>query len=322
MIRGLIIGKFLPVHKGHLALISFAARQCDEVIVSMSEGGTDPIDPKLRLGWLKQLTAQWNNVRVESLKDDFDRPDLPLDQRTKIWAKVINEAYGKIEKVFSSEEYGEWFAKNLGAINVEFDRARITFPVSGSLIRQSPFQYWDFIPEPVRPFFVKRICFYGPESTGKTSAAIRMASHYNTVSVPEVAREMLASNDFTVEDIIRIGQAQTQRVLEYSNVANKILFCDTDVIITQIYSKYYLGIVPEILYKLEKQVTYERYFFFDIDVPWIEDGLRDLGDQRETMREIFLDELSRRKIEPVIVRGSFEERDQIITREIDRLLRT
>lgn len=320
MIRGLVIGKFLPVHKGHLALISFAARQCDEVIVSMSDAATDTIDPNLRLGWLKQLTSQWSNVRIERITDDFDAPELPLQQRTKIWADVINRTYGTIDKVFSSEEYGDSFAENLSAIHVEFDRDRKMFPVSASLIRKEPFQYWDLIPDEVRPYFVKRFCFYGPESTGKSTAAIRMAEHYNTLSVPEVAREILNTNNFTVDDIIRIGQAQTRRVLEYSKLANKLLFCDTDVIITQIYSKHYLGIVPEILTKLEKQVTYEKYFFFDIDVPWIEDGLRDLGDQRENMRRIFLAELDKRGIVPVMVQGSFDDRDEIIKNVIDELI--
>jgi HTH-type transcriptional repressor of NAD biosynthesis genes len=320
MIRGLVIGKFLPVHRGHLALISFAARQCDEVIVSMSDAETDPIDPQLRLSWLKQLTSQWENVKVYSLKDDFDRPELPLEQRTKIWADIITRAYGQIDKVFSSEEYGDWFAKNLGALNVELDRDRKLIPVSSSLIRSKPFQYWDFIPEVVRPYFVKRICFYGPESTGKSTAAIRMAEHYKTISVPEVAREMLVTNDFTVEDIIRIGEAQTERVLEYTRRANKLLFCDTDVIITQIYSRYYLNVVPEILFDLEKQVNYDLYFFCDIDVPWIEDGLRDLGHLRDEMRRVFLEELEKRKIKYILLTGSFEERDRIIKTTIDQLL--
>lgn len=320
MIRGLVIGKFLPVHNGHLALISFAARQCDEVIVSMSDADTDTIDINLRYDWLKQLTSQWTNVRIEVLKDDFDRPELPLQYRTRIWSDVITRIYGNIDKVFSSEEYGDWFAKNLGAINVEFDRQRELVPVSASLIRSNPFGYWDFIPEVVRPYFVKRICFFGPESTGKSTAAIRMAERYQTVSVPEVAREMLITNDFTVDDIIAIGKAQTQRVLDYTRIANKLLFCDTDVIVTQIYSKHYLGVIPEILFELEEQVRYDHYFFMDIDVPWIEDGLRDLGNRREEMREVFLNELVRRNIQFTLVTGSFEARDQIIIRTIDSLL--
>lgn len=320
MMRGLVIGKFLPVHKGHLALISFAARQCDELIVSISETPLDVIDPKLRLTWLKQLTAAWSNVRVFLIKDDFDRVDLEWKERTKIWAPVINKAYGRIDKVFSSEEYGEYFARNLGAVSVEFDRERKMIPVSASKILQSPFSHWEFIPEVVRPYFVKKICFYGPESTGKSSTAIRMAKHYNTVSVPEVAREMLITNDFTIDDIIRIGRAQTDRVNQMTKTANKLLFCDTDLITTQIYSRHYLGVIPDVLYELEKQVTYDKYFFFDIDTPWIEDGLRDLGHRREEMKHVFLKELEGRNIDYVLVRGSHEERDNIIHSELKKII--
>lgn len=320
MIRGLVIGKFLPVHQGHLALISFAARQCDELIVSMSESPADVIDPKLRSGWLKQLTAAWPHVRVEVIKDDFDRPELEWKERTKIWAQVITKAYGRIDKIFSSEEYGEYFARNLGAVSVEFDRERAMIPVSASKLRESPFSYWEYIPEVVRPYFVKKVCFYGPESTGKSSTAIRMAKLYNTVSVPEVAREMIVTNDFTVDDIIRIGKAQTERVNDLVKKANKILFCDTDLITTEIYSRHYLGVIPDVLYELERQITYDRYFFFDIDTAWIEDGLRDLGHRREEMKKIFLDELHKRSIDYVLVRGSQDERDLIIQAEINRLI--
>ena len=312
MIRGLVIGKFLPVHKGHLALISFAASQCDELIVSLSDADGDSIDAKLRLEWLSELCSQWSNVQVKSIKDDFDRPDLPLNERTAIWATVIQKAYGQFYKVFSSEEYGDWFAKNLGAIHVSFDQERRLFPIAASKIRKQPLTYWEFIPELVRPFFVKKICIYGPESTGKSTLAKKLAEYYKTVSVPEVAREMITSNDFTVDDIIRIGIAQTQRVLDMSKVANKFLFCDTDVITTQIYSKHYLDVVPEILYELEKKVVYDHYFFMDIDIPWVQDGLRDLGDRRIEMREVFMGELVKRGIQFTVVKGSFEERQRIV----------
>jgi HTH-type transcriptional repressor of NAD biosynthesis genes len=160
---------------------------------------------------------------------------------------------------------------------------------------------------------VKKICIYGPESTGKTTLAIRLAEKFDTVSVPEVAREMLIKNDFDVSQIIAIGKAQTERVIEMMPRAKKFLFCDTDLITTQIYAKHYLGIVPEILCELEKMIVYDHYFFLDIDVPWVADGLRDLGDKREEMREIFLRELDKRKVPYTRVQGTFAEREQFVS---------
>lgn len=54
MKRGLVIGKFMPIHNGHTALINFAASQCDELIVSMSYTPDDKINPELRFQWIKE----------------------------------------------------------------------------------------------------------------------------------------------------------------------------------------------------------------------------------------------------------------------------
>jgi len=169
---------------------------------------------------------------------------------------------------------------------------------------------------------VKKICLYGPESTGKSTVAECMARRYNTVFVPEVARELITSNDFTLDDIIRIGHAQTQRVIEQSKVANKLLFCDTDVITTQIYSQHYLHAVPPVLYELEKQVTYDAYILFDTDVAWVADGLRDLGDQRQAMFDVFKNALDVRGIAYTLVRGDYREREAQVAAVADRLLST
>ena len=169
---------------------------------------------------------------------------------------------------------------------------------------------------------IKKICFYGPESTGKSIMAKRLAEHYKTEWVPEVAREIVTSNDFTVDDIIKIAHAQTKRVLEKTKTANKILFCDTDLITTQIYCRHYLKTVPPILFEFEKQIKYDVYFLFEPDVPWIADGLRDLGerDKRKEMLAVFKAELDKRSINHILVNGNWGEREEIIKREVDKLL--
>lgn len=167
---------------------------------------------------------------------------------------------------------------------------------------------------------VKLVCFYGAESTGKSTMAKWMAARYHTEFVPEVAREIVTSNNFSVEDIIRIGHTQTERVIEKAKTANRVLFCDTDVITTQIYSRYYLGVVPSVLYELEKQIHYDQYFFFDIDTAWIADGLRDLGHKREEMKAIFKEELEKRRISYELVKGTWSEREATISKVVDTLL--
>ncbi len=167
---------------------------------------------------------------------------------------------------------------------------------------------------------IKLICFYGSESTGKSVMAKRFAEIYQTEFVPEVAREIVSSNQFTVDDIIKIAKAQNQRVLDKAKTANKFLFCDTDLITTQIYCRQYLKSVPPILFELERQITYDHYFLFDIDVPWVADGMRDLGDQRKEMFDVFKSELDNRKINYKTVSGLWLERQSFIKNQLDLLM--
>jgi HTH-type transcriptional repressor of NAD biosynthesis genes len=310
----------MPPHNGHIALLEFAMTQCDELIVSMSYKPHDPIPGELRFSWLKEIFENHNTIIVEKVEDDFDDERLELNKRTKAWANFISTRYPPIDVVFSSEKYGESFAKNLKAEHRSFDEERTKFPVSASLIRKNPFKYWDFIPASVRPDFVKKICFYGPESTGKSTMAKKMAAHFNTEFVPEVAREFVTSNIFTAEDISIIAVEHYKRIVEKTKTANKLLLCDTDAITTAIYSQHYLNTVPHIVFDLEKKVSFDLYFLFDIDVEWVADELRDLGDQRERMFMVFKNELERRKIPFILVSGNYEKREKLVLKKLNELL--
>jgi len=320
MKRGLIIGKFMPIHNGHIALINFAASHCDELIVSTSFTPIDKIDPVLRFEWIKEIFKGQPNIKPAMIADNFDDEALPINERTNIWAIRMREAYPKIDILFSSEFYGAPFAFNLQAEHILFDEPRKSIPVSATLIRNHPFKYWKFIPKEVRPYFVKKICFYGPESTGKSTMAEKMALHYHTTFVPEVARELISSNDITIDDIIKIGTAQTERVKAKANSANKVVFCDTDLITTKIYSQHYLNEVPQILNDLENEICYDLYFLLDIDVEWVADHLRDFGDRRLEMFNLFKAELEKRGIDYIQISGNYREREEKIKKIIDSIL--
>jgi HTH-type transcriptional regulator, transcriptional repressor of NAD biosynthesis genes len=309
----------MPVHRGHMALIEFAASRCDQLMVSMSFTDRDPIPATLRFSWIQKIYADHPVVTPEKVADDFDDESLPLDERVKLWAAFIRGRYGDIDFIFSSEHYGKPFAQALGAMHIAFDPERHAFPVSATDIRTRPLKFWEFIPQVVRPYFVKKICIYGPESTGKSTLAIKLASYYKTDYVPEVAREFLITNDFSIDDIVRIGEAHDERIKQKLQTANKLLFCDTDVITTQIYAQYYLGTVPGKLYDIEKETTYALYFLLDIDVEWVPDGLRDLGHMRAVMFNEFKQQLEHRNIPFKLIKGDYAEREHLMKREIDRL---
>src|SRR5688572_20320300 len=101
MKRGLVIGKFLPIHDGHIALIEFAASQCDELIVSMSYRDQDPIPADLRFLWIKEIFKDRPSIKPAMIKDDFDDENLLLPERTKRWSAVIRRVYPPMDVLFS-----------------------------------------------------------------------------------------------------------------------------------------------------------------------------------------------------------------------------
>ncbi|GAB3257874.1 hypothetical protein GCM10027347_20770 [Larkinella harenae] len=167
---------------------------------------------------------------------------------------------------------------------------------------------------------VKLICLYGPESVGKTTLTEQLAAHYQTDFVHEIARDLITTNDLTLDDYVRIGHAQTEAVLNAVPTANRLLICDTDVVTTALYSEIYLNAVPPVLADLEKAVPYDLYFLLNIDVPWVADGLRDLGHRRQEIYQRFKTALDERNIPYKVISGTWADRWATVTAEIDRLL--
>lgn len=320
MKKGLVFGKFMPFHKGHLALIEFALSQCERVIVSMSYTPADPIPAEIRFEWLHQIFAQNPRIELFQAIDDIADDGLPLFEATKLWAEFIRQTFPDIEGVFCSEGYGIPLAQHLGLPVAIFDRERVQVPISATVIRNHPFAHWKFIPKAVRPYFTKKVCLYGPESVGKTILSHQLAVHFQTVVAHEVARDELTSNEFDVGKIIEIGKKQTELVKQQQQVANKVLFCDTDVITTQIYSRHYFGKVPQELMELEKEISYDLYCLLNIDTPWIADSLRDFGHRRAEMFAVFKGELDKRNIPYLLIEGTWKERFEKVREQVETML--
>ena len=153
--------------------------------------------------------------------------------------------------------------------------------------------------------------------------ARQLATHYQTVYVPEIARDLITSNDLTSDDYARIAVAQTEAVHRAVPLANRVLICDTDLITTQLYATVYGVPHPPVLTELAAQERFDAYFLLNPDVPWVADGLRDLGHRRQEMYTLFEQSLTARGIGYVVVSGSdYDARLAVVIGVIDELLGT
>ena len=155
-----------------------------------------------------------------------------------------------------------------------------------------------------------RIGVTGPESTGKSTLSSQLANHYQTVSTTEYARIYLDALDrpYGQKDLLEIAKGQVAEEEARQAVANKLLFCDTDMIVMKIWSIHKYGTVdPYIIYELGKR-RYDIYLLTDIDIPWIYDKLREHPTKRTYFFDQFESELKLINANYHIIRGSEEER--------------
>lgn len=169
---------------------------------------------------------------------------------------------------------------------------------------------------------------FGPESTWKTTLAERLARHYETVWVPEYMRDYLQrkwdQEKKTCEphDLIPIAKGQMRRENNQAKIANKILFCDTDLLELKVYSEaYYHGYCNPLLLKAALNNWYDIYFLTNIDNQWIPDDLRDKPHDREGMFKKFRSTLQLNKRPYITLTGDENERFETAVSAIDELLK-
>lgn len=157
---------------------------------------------------------------------------------------------------------------------------------------------------------IKKIAVVGPESTGKSTISAQLAKHYNTVWVPEYAREYCASltDPCTWQDEINMFRGQLALEEKLLPQANNILICDTTFITVKIWSDYMFGKSPQEVIDELPQHPYDLYLLMNIDLPWQEDPLRDFPHMREHFMEVWHSELRALDAEFHLISGTNEER--------------
>lgn len=153
--RGLIIGKFMPPHEGHLRLVGFALKHCRRLTIAVCSRPEEPISGKLRYNWMKEIFKKNRNIEIVRVRKNLPRDKKPSRRASEIWSKYISKRFKNIDVVFSSEVYGGYLANYMGIEHKNFDLKRKQVPVSATQIRQNPFKYWDYMPKEVRPYFIK-----------------------------------------------------------------------------------------------------------------------------------------------------------------------
>jgi NadR type nicotinamide-nucleotide adenylyltransferase len=303
---GVVIGKFLPPHRGHRFLIETALSRCERVVVIVCGKPVDPIPPELRAGWLRELIPA---AEVMLIDDRYDEND------SRVWAENTVRWLGRApDAVFTSEDYGDRYASHLGCAHVLVDKARITVPCSGTAVRTDALAMWEFIDAPARGWFAKRVVIVGAESTGTTTLAMELAAALRTSWVAEYGREYSELKQargeaaWRSDEFLDIAREQNRREDLAARQANRVLICDTNSFATMLWHRRYVGHDDARLRAIAGECRADLYLLTGDEIPFVQDGLRDGEHIRHEMHRWFEAALAGQSVPWRLLRGGRDQR--------------
>lgn len=159
-----------------------------------------------------------------------------------------------------------------------------------------------------------RICLHGPESTGKSTLATRLAAHFGCEVVPEYGRAYCETHgtDIDMAALVHIAERQqamnAAAVLRATDSGTKRVLFDTDPLLTAVWADMMFG--QKAQYARDPWFAgfngyADHYLLLDIDLPFIDDGLRVYrkADDRRHFFELAKAELDARGVAYSLIQG-------------------
>tara|TARA_B110000438_G_C15744830_1_gene620214 strand:- start:361 stop:867 length:507 start_codon:yes stop_codon:yes gene_type:complete len=164
-----------------------------------------------------------------------------------------------------------------------------------------------------------RIAITGPESSGKTTLCSLLSQHYNVSYIPEFARAYLEKTQgkYKQLDLDNIAQGQLKSLFSFED---KIVICDTDFSVLEIWSKYKYNNVSEIIRELVNKELFDLHILCTPDIPWEEDKLRENPHSRAHLFELYQSSLSRNNKSFIVVSGTQQNRIEKSLKAIEELI--
>lgn len=348
---GVVFGTFAPMHRGHINLIQTAKTENDGVIVIVSgyegdRGSLIGLDLQKRFRYTRELFSNDELVKVVKLDETgmARYPDGWSD-----WVNAVDEG------LFTSSNEGTDYVFYVGEpeYEVELNNRRPHYqvklanrnelPISATMIRANPVKYWNYIAQPFRRHFTKKVLVAGTASTGKTSRVKDLGRLYNAPYSLEYAREYQERYNVTDEELdandymyLLKGQYRQTSDMIDGKTNNGLVIADTNSTVTMAYINYYLkGNIPEEEYNLLETIYLDTVKREDWDlilftVPfgkYVDDGFRDMTMADDTTRddfmELMLDLFKKAGFNcPIVFMGdSYAETYQTAVNEVDKLLK-
>lgn len=329
----LVIGKFMPMHKGHKALIDFAAHTAESVSVFVLGCPTEPIPLDLRTEWVRKTYRNafglpTTDTPIDIFAVEYDDTKLNSSSESDLqssieWSEFLREMIKnqEIDVIIGSEKYVQYMAEYLGLNYVIYDEDRTKLNISATAIKNDIISNWDYLVPSVKRFYAKHVCICGSESTGKTTVATNLEKKYPYVTmIPELGRCF-------------VGNAKTctlqtldTTLFLHGKILNQVIFdpptpivvWDTDNYTTLSYISWLFKVKTS--HPIQNKLA-DKYFFFDSTIPYEKDATRIEKEESIMLKENHIQTLKEHHISFEMVQEDREKTvDQWVSTQIKEII--
>lgn len=334
---GVVFGCFCPMHQGHLDLINRAKKENDRCVVICcgydNDRGKDFLELDLRYRLVKELFSTDDLVDVLKINDT----EIGIDKNWSIdnWEPWLKEVHRQLNdmnlgdkkiKIYVSEANYKEELNGFGEEVILCNRDR---NISGTMIRENPLKYWDYIAHTFRRVFSHNILIMGTASEGKTTLTQDLGRYYNLPYSYEAGRinpDFKKDEQLEVEDFVAIlyEQQKLNKSLVRSKENKGIFISDTDHLVTLMYAleyannknfnlskKDYENILLPLVKMYAKNIRWNKIFVLAPHEKFVDDGIRCMEhssiDERKKLFSILTNLLKEFNYEYEVLDGSYYE---------------
>ena len=323
---GICFGGYCPMHQGHLDVIMKAKKENDICFVIVCGYDNEPRSWEINLNLIERYRlidsffCQDEQIVVSYINDtELGIDESMSDHNWTVWQKKvqdiifgqkhslgkykgfitlnINDFYGEDITWYVAEPFYKTCIERNNVINANVILVEKINPVSGTLIRHNPIQYWNKITSPFKPYLCKNILILGTASEGKSTLVRDISNYFDIPYAWEYGRGYMEDNKLSDPDLEyyhfeNFLNGQMNLCNEFRNRSkNGIFISDTDNCVTLMYAKAYVD-NPEMkisiddLYTLynkakdlhkENKFKWDKIFIFPPNKDFVDDGTRYMG---------------------------------------------